>query len=111
MFNDLKQDKEEFKKLGITFEEKAFYDILIDVRNTHKFEYPEEKCKILACKIKELVEHASLYADWINNMNIRNELAANLTKLLYKEGYPPEWDDEIFQKVLKQVENFKKYNQ
>lgn len=109
LFKSLKRDKEEFKKLGITFEEKAFYDILVDVRDTHKFEYPEEKCKILAQKIKELVENASLYADWINNDNIRNGLACDLTKLLYKEGYPPEWDDEIFQKVLEQVENFKKY--
>lgn len=107
LFNDLKLDKEEFKKLGITFEEKAFYDILVDLRNKHGFEYPDNKCIVLARKIKELIDDSSLYADWMNNNNIRNRLASNLTMLIYKEGYPPEWDDEIFEKVLNQVENFK----
>ncbi|NMB95353.1 MAG: DUF3387 domain-containing protein, partial [Clostridiaceae bacterium] len=31
-----------------------------------------------------------------------------LTVLLYKHGYPPEWDEEIFEKVMEQAENFKK---
>jgi len=29
--------------------------------------------------------------------------------LLYKNGYPPEWDEEVFEQVLEQAENFKKY--
>ena len=28
--------------------------------------------------------------------------------LIFKEGYPPEWDEEVFKKVLIQVENYKK---
>ena len=32
-----------------------------------------------------------------------------LTVLLYKNGYPPEWDEEVFEKVMEQAENFKKY--
>ena len=32
----------------------------------------------------------------------------DLTVLLYKHGYPPEWDEEIFEKVMEQAENFKK---
>ncbi|MBU7006683.1 type I restriction enzyme endonuclease domain-containing protein [Phosphitispora fastidiosa] len=35
--------------------------------------------------------------------------AKDLTVLLYKNGYPPEWDEEVFEKVLEQAENFKKY--
>jgi type I restriction enzyme R subunit len=27
--------------------------------------------------------------------------------LIYKEGYPPEWDQEVFEKVLVQVESYK----
>ena len=34
----------------------------------------------------------------------------DLTKLLYKNGYPPEWDDEVFQQVLEQSENYKRYS-
>lgn len=34
----------------------------------------------------------------------------DLTILLYKNGYPPEWNDEVFDKVMEQAENFKKYS-
>lgn len=110
LFGRLKTDKEEFRKLGITFEEKAFYDILVEVRDKYEFEYPQEKCLVLAKKINELIAGSSVYADWLNNKNIRSELSTNLTILLYREGYPPEWDEEVFAKVMAQVENFKKYN-
>lgn len=33
---------ESFKNIGITYEEKAFYDILIKVRDEHGFEYADE---------------------------------------------------------------------
>ena len=110
IFRDLKADKEEFKKLGITFEEKAFYDILVDLRDKHKFEYADERCIALAHKIKELIDGTSLYADWINNDNLKSQLASDLTMLIYKEGYPPEWDEEVFNRVLEQVENYKRFN-
>jgi len=33
----------------------------------------------------------------------------DLTVLLYKNGYPSEWDEEVFDKVLEQAENFKRW--
>ena len=33
----------------------------------------------------------------------------DLTILLYQNGYPPEWDEEVFEKVMEQAENYKKY--
>ena len=33
----------------------------------------------------------------------------DLTIMLYKNGYPPEWDEEVFEKVMEQAENFKRY--
>lgn len=41
--------------------------------------------------------------------DIKNQLNEDLTVLLYENGYPPEWDEEVFNKVLEQAENFKKY--
>lgn len=110
IFTSLQTDKMEFKKLGISFEEKAFYDILVEVRDANHFEYPDERCKELAKKIKSLVDETSLYADWLTNSRVRDKLANQLTRLIYKEGYPPEWDELIFDKVLEQVENFKQYH-
>ena len=110
LLKQMKSDKDEFKKLGISFEEKAFYDILVDTRNKHEFEYSDEKCIDLARKIKELIDSSAMYADWINNNNIRNSLKNELIKLLYYNGYPPKWSADIFEKVLAQVENYKKNN-
>lgn len=110
ILNDLKADKSSFEQLGITYEEKAFYDILVKVRDDHGFPYADEKCLVLAKKIKELVDDKSQFADWSTRDDIKNQLNMDLTVLLYKNGYPPEWDEEVFEKVMEQAENFKKYS-
>ena len=105
----MKESRESFRKIGLTFEEKAFYDILVKVRNDHGFPYADEKCVILAKKIKELVDDKAKFADWATRDDIKNQLNMELTVLLYKNGYPPEWDEEVFEKVMEQAENFKRY--
>ena len=72
------------------------------------FKYEDEKCIILAKKIKELVDDKARFADWATRDDIKNQLNRDLTVLLYKNGYPPEWDEEVFEKVMEQAENFKK---
>lgn len=109
LFKSLNADKEKFKELGISFEEKAFYDVLVNVRDTHGFEYDDERCIELAKKIKLLVDDVTIYADFANNNNLKSKLSIDLTYLIYKEGYPPQWDQEVFQKVLEQVENYKNH--
>ncbi len=109
IFSDLQTDKSSFEALSITYEEKAFYDILVKVRDDHGFPYADEKCLMLAKEIKILVDDKAQFADWSTRADIKNQLNMNLTVLLYKNGYPPEWDEEVFEKVLEQAENFKKY--
>lgn len=110
LFKDLKADSQKFKELGISFEEKAFFDVLVSVRDTHQFEYPEERCIELAKKIKLLVDDMTIYADFINNNNLKSKFSNDLMMLLYKSGYPPVWNQEVFQKIMEQVDNYK-YNQ
>lgn len=110
ILNLLKQDKTSFEKLGITFEEKAFYDILIKVRDTHGFPYEDAKCVVLAKEIKKLVDDKAQYADWSTRDDIKSQLNMDLIVLLYENGYPPEWNAEVYEKVLEQAENFKRYN-
>ncbi len=111
IINDLHADKLSFEQIGITFEEKVFYDILVDVRDRHQFKYEDEKCIQLAKKIKELVDEKSEYTDWTTRNDIKNKLNQDLTVLLYQNGYPPEWDEEVFEQVMAQAENFKKYQE
>lgn len=110
IFSDLHTDKTSFEAMGISYEEKAFYDILVKVRDDHSFPYADEKCLLLAKEIKKLVDDKAQFADWSTRADIKNQLNMDLTVLLYKNGYPPEWDEEVFEKVLEQAENFKKYS-
>ncbi|MBR1799598.1 MAG: type I restriction endonuclease subunit R [Bacteroidales bacterium] len=119
ILNGMKADRESFRKLGLTFEEKAFYDILIALRDKNSFVYGEdkvvdgvtinEKCKTLARKIKEIVDAKSTFADWLNNQRVRNQLKLDIKICLVKNGYPPQYTPEVFREVMDQVENFKEH--
>lgn len=110
ILQDLHNDKSSFEKLGITFEEKAFFDILVQVRDSKGFPYEDEQCLILAKKIKVLVDDKAQFADWSTRNDIKSQLNMDLTVLLYQNGYPPAWNEEVFEQVMEQAENFKKYN-
>jgi type I restriction enzyme R subunit len=120
ILSKLGEDKDSFRKLGLTFEEKAFYDILIHLRDKYNFEYGadknigdliiNDKCKILAQKIKELIDVQSSFTDWLNNTNVRADLNQKIFFCLVQNGYPPQHNDEVFEQVMGQVENFKHKN-
>lgn len=113
----MQADRESFRKLGLTFEEKAFYDILIHLRDKNNFVYGEDKevdgvvindkCKSLACKIKDIIDAKSTFADWLNNQRVRDQLKQDIKICLVKNGYPPQYTPEVFREVMEQVENFK----
>ena len=113
-------DRESFRKVGLTFEEKAFYDILMTLRDQYNFEYGtdkvvdgvsvNDKCKSLAKKIKEIIDTKSSFADWLNNQIVRDQLKFDIKVCLIKNGYPPQYSPEVFRKVMEQVENFEENN-
>lgn len=107
LLKQLQADQDSFETLGISLEEKAFFDILTYVRDAHQFDYDDEKCIVLAKKIKTLVDDNVQFSDWDMRDDIKNKLSMELTLLLYQNGYPPQWDKEVFEKVLEQTENFK----
>jgi len=102
--------KDSFKKMGIDYEEKAFYDILKAVSKKFEFEYPDEKMIELSKRIKKIVDDKSRYTDWSTREDIKANLQVDLILLLDEFGYPPVTLDEVYKEVLEQAENFKKYN-
>ncbi|MBQ2594620.1 MAG: DUF3387 domain-containing protein, partial [Candidatus Riflebacteria bacterium] len=116
ILKQMNANRESFRKIGLTFEEKAFYDILIALRDQYNFEYGadkeidgvvvNDKCKNLAKKVKEIIDTKSSFADWLNNQNVRNQLKLDIKICLIKNGYPPVYSGEVFNKVMEQVENF-----
>lgn len=120
ILSKLGEDKDSFRKLGLTFEEKAFYDILMHLRDKYNFVFGEDKkvgsliindkCKLLAQKIKELIDVQSSFTDWLNNTNVKADLNQKIFFCLHQNGYPPQYNDEVFDQVMGQVENFKQKN-
>ena len=116
ILKQMNESRESFRKIGLTFEEKAFYDILISLRDQYNFEYGtdkevdgvvvNDKCRNLAKKVKEIIDTKSSFADWLNNKNIRDQLKLDIKICLIKNGYPPQYSPEVFSKVMEQVENF-----
>lgn len=116
ILSKMQANRESFRKMGLTFEEKAFYDILLALRDQYNFEYGtdktidgvviNDKCKTLAKKVKEIIDMKSSFADWLNNQRVRDELKFDIKVCLIKNGYPPQYSPEVFSKVMEQVENF-----
>ena len=95
--------------LGITYEEKAFYDILKEIANKFGFEYPEDKLLKLAAAVKKMIDDKSKYTDWANRTDIKAELQMDLILILADHDYPPVPQDDVFKEIFEQAENFKKY--
>ena len=120
ILREMNADRESFRKIGLTFEEKAFYDILMTLRDEYNFEYGEDKviggmqvndkCRSLAQKIKEIIDTKSSFADWLNNQIVRDQLKFDIKVCLIKNGSPPQYSPEVFRKVMEQVENFEENN-
>lgn len=110
LLKELNKEKKSFKDLGISYEEKAFYDILKSIAKQFGFEYPEDKLLKLSAEIKKIVEDKSKYTDWSTRDDIKAELKMDLIVTLDEYGYPPVTNDEVFKEILEQAENFKKYN-
>lgn len=111
ILDDLQKDANEFKKMGITFEEKAFYDILKAIQQKYGFEYSDEKLVDLAKKVKAVIDDKAKYTDWSSKSDIKASLQSDVIRLLNRNGYPPMTFEDVYAKVLAQVENFKRYEE
>lgn len=96
------------EKLGIDFEEKAFYDILKELCIKYDFQYPEDKLIELSKAVKDLVDEQAKFPDWSKRNDIKSALKVGLILLLDEHGYPPVERDEVYEEIFEQAENFKK---
>ncbi len=109
LLEELKNEKNSFKEMGIDYEEKAFYDILKAVAKKYEFEYPDDKMIELSKRIKAIVDDKAHYTDWSTREDIKANLQVDLILLLDEFDYPPVTLDDVYKEVLEQAENFKKY--
>jgi len=108
LYKELREEMESFGEMGIDFEEKAFYDILISLANKYDFTYPEDKLLNLAKEVKKIIDDKAKYTDWNKRDDIKAELHFDLIVLLDKWDYPPIDRDEVYKEIFEQAENFKR---
>lgn len=115
LLEELGKDKSSFEALHISFEEKAFYDILEHIAKKYNFydeyiqKYGDEKLLDLAKEVKAIVDDKSKFAAWSVRDDIKAELKVNIILKLADYHYPPVTVDEVYKEVLAQAENFRKY--
>lgn len=109
---DVANERTAGDSMGLSFEEKAFFDILKSVAAKYGFieNFPDEKLTDLAKQVKEMVEEQADVEDWMNRPDLRATLKMNVVVLLARAGYPPKIRDEVFKDILEQAENFKRHN-
>ena len=116
LLEELGKDKQSFEALNISFEEKAFFDILEALAKKYGFydeyieKYGEEHLLNLAKDIKAIVDDKAKYAAWSAREDIKAELKVNIILKLAEYNYPPVTQDEVYKEVLEQAENFRKYS-
>lgn len=107
MLWEMRQEYDSGDSLGITLEEKAFYDILKELCVKYDFKYPEDKLIILAQAVKELVDSQAKFPDWNKREDIKSALKVGLILMLDEHGYPPVERDEVYNDIFEQAENYK----
>jgi type I restriction enzyme R subunit len=108
LYNELREEMASFGEMGIDFEEKAFYDILITLAQKYDFTYPEDKLLDLSKEVKKVIDDKAKYTDWNKRDDIKAELHFDLIILLDEWGYPPIDRDEVYKEIFEQAENFKR---
>jgi len=97
----MRDENQRNKKLGLTEDEVAFYDALVD-HDGIKEVMGDEKLMIIA---RELVEsiHKSVTIDWTMRENVQADMRVKVKKILRKYGYPPDKQQKATDTVLEQA--------
>jgi type I restriction enzyme R subunit len=110
LFEDLKSEQKRSDELGVSYEERAFFDILKSIADKYAFEFSEVSLKELAKRVKLIVDDKSRYTDWAKKADVKAELRVDLILVLDEFGYPPVPKDEIFREIFEQAENFRRFS-
>ena len=104
MAKSIKEQEEEGDKLGLSVEEKAFYDALTRPEMVRKC-YTDEQFVALTKELTEtLRKNRSI--DWRHKESARAQMRVMIKRLLKKYKYPPEGAEEALQVVMAQCDNW-----
>jgi type I restriction enzyme R subunit len=102
MAQDFKRDQDKGKELGLTNDEKAFYDALADNESATK-ELGDDVLKAIANELTTELKN-SVTIDWAQRESVRANIRIKIKRLLRKYKYPPDQQEEAIVLILKQAE-------
>lgn len=111
MLLDLRDEMASGDNMGISLEEKAFYDILENVVVTYHFEFDKEIMKEMAKRMKAATDESCSILDWKTRADVKASLQYEIVNIMSEFGFPPVYYDGVFQKVFEQMERYKKYSE
>lgn len=104
MAKKMKQQEEEGNALGLTTEEKAFYDALSTPEGVRQA-YSDEEFIALTKELTEVL-HKNRTIDWYNKESARANMRRIVKRLLKKYKYPPEGAEQALNVVMKQCNHW-----
>lgn len=100
---ELVNDEMKANELGISGRERAFYDALIRDKSAQDL-LSDETLKLIAYDLKEIVEKYAETTDWSIKKATRAQLRIKIRECLRLYHYPPEYQQEAIDDVIKQAE-------
>ena len=99
---EMVSDEKQANELGIFGRERAFYDALIRDKSAQEL-LNDETLKLIARELKEVVEEYAS-TDWSNKESTRAKMRTKIKECLRKYNYPPEYQKQAVDDVIKQAE-------
>jgi type I restriction enzyme R subunit len=99
---EISADDAAAERLGLTKDEKAFYDALAANESAVQA-MGDDKLKVIAAELITKVRQ-SVTIDWTLRESARAKIKVMVKRILIKYGYPPDLQDEAVKTVLKQAE-------
>ena len=100
MADEIKRCEEEGNELGLTIEEKAFYDALSSPQGVKEAYSNEEFVKLTKELTEQLRKNRTI--DWNHKDSARAKMRVMVKRLLKKYHYPPEGQEQALQTVMAQ---------
>lgn len=104
MAKHIKEHEEEADKLGLSVEEKAFYDALSKPEIVRQV-YTDEEFIALTKELTDILRR-NRTIDWRHKESARAQMRVMVKRLLKKYKYPPEGAEEALQMVMAQCDNW-----
>ncbi len=100
---ELVNDEKKANELGISGRERAFYDALIRDKSAQDL-LSDETLKLIARELKDVVEEYASMTDWYLKQATRAKMRIKIKECLRKYNYPPEYQQEAIDDVIKQAQ-------